>query len=263
MSTTYDDRPTRPRPGTTAAGERKPQLSPEQRLFAQYIHEVERARQHEQEALRQLRAGLGQLAARGHQVAHQQPIAHAQPASSYVHAPYERVQRPARRSNRRSRRWIVFLLAAVLAVTGWMVFRGDDEASTSGMPAGHDMSKMGSSNTSGKVAPGQQIDVDLGEFYVKPAYKKVPSGTVGFTVSNSGKAEHEFMIASLDDLPQDEVENMSSREVHNKVIASKHGVTAGSSGFSVEADLEPGKYLLFCNLPGHYSQGQSTVIEVV
>jgi len=43
------------------------------------------------------------------------------------------------------------------------------------MPAGHDMSKMGASSSgssaggAAKTALGRQVDVDLGEFYVKPA----------------------------------------------------------------------------------------------
>lgn len=268
MTTTYSrgtqppasDAPRATRPAQTA-------ISAEMRLMIKYLAEVDRARQHEHAALRQLQSDLTQLMGRAPQAPSPAPrrapaaaydgSAYATPRDAYAPDAYEPEVRP--------RRGILILLAvaAVLGVVGWVVFTGDDEAASSsgaGSMAGHDMSKMG--GATGATAPAQEVGVDLGEFFVKPQYGKVGAGKVTFTVSNSGKTEHEFMIANVDDLPQEDVEQLSSDDVHAKVIASKHGLTSGAEE-DVTADLAPGTYLLFCNLPGHFGQGQSATIEVV
>ncbi len=91
--------------------------------------------------------------------------------------------------------------------------------------------------------------------------RSVPAGKVTFVVRNAGTMEHEFVAIKT---------NRPSRALPMK---GQQASEVGSQGAIEELapgrtkrltlTLAPGKYVLLCNLPGHYKRGQVTTLLVV
>ena len=123
------------------------------------------------------------------------------------------------------------------------------------------------------AAPAQVIGVKLEDSTTDPAIKHmriildrdvVKPGRVTLKTENLSKTlVHEVLIARDDgrnDLPYD-----TKRAVVNERRAHSLGevgdLPAGKTG-SLTLDLKPGKYVLFCNEPGHYKDGMLTKLTV-
>jgi uncharacterized cupredoxin-like copper-binding protein len=130
---------------------------------------------------------------------------------------------------------------------------------------------------------GKVVKVELGEsgstFFVKPDQTTVEAGKVTFAVTNVGELYHEFIVYSnLDgvaagDLPINEEEDEADLVEENIVGeapyatppivpsdrepgAADHHIRGGGWGAELTVDLEAGKYILLCNLSGHYTQAK-------
>lgn len=93
----------------------------------------------------------------------------------------------------------------------------------------------------------------------------VHSGMVTFDVTDeSTSIEHEFLIAdlntSLDGVPYNDKKGRveESKLQHVKELGD---LKPGESG-QMTLDLKPGKYLVFCNIAGHYMAGMRNVLTV-
>lgn len=91
------------------------------------------------------------------------------------------------------------------------------------------------------------------------------AGEVTFTVANEGSIGHEFLVVKTDiepgKIPLDGdsfPEPADGLEVVNEIGEFPQGTTE-----SLTLMLEPGKYQLVCNLPGHYAAGMHTGFEVL
>ena len=118
----------------------------------------------------------------------------------------------------------------------------------SGMPM------MGGSSAS--VGGMRTVRVELGEMYVKPSMMSVPAGKVKFVARNMGKVEHELMVERMPiklEAPGKPVEDAALGMIQD--MGPMH------SG-QMAVNLKPGKYELFCNVPGHYAAGQHTTFTV-
>jgi uncharacterized cupredoxin-like copper-binding protein len=96
--------------------------------------------------------------------------------------------------------------------------------------------------------------------------KSVHKGPVTFEVTNkSSGIQHEFLVAplsvALDKVPYDETKGRV-KEAALPGIKELGDLEPGKSG-SMTLDLETGKYLLFCNLPGHFKSGMYRVLTVM
>ena len=114
------------------------------------------------------------------------------------------------------------------------------------------------------------------EFSLVPETKTVPAGQVEFTVANEGTIEHEVIFIRTDrdsgDLPPDAAGG-AAEDGAVTPIGSGHGDGGGDpahvgahfhagEGGTVTVDLEPGRYALVCNLPGHYASGMHANLVV-
>ena len=110
------------------------------------------------------------------------------------------------------------------------------------------------SATAGSVA------VTLSEFAVSPNIRAVPAGSVTFSVTNTGKLEHEFVIlrtsTAADALPQKGTQ--ASEAGHVDEI---EGIKPGEAD-SLTVSLAPGHYAVICNLPDHYAAGMYADLTV-
>jgi uncharacterized cupredoxin-like copper-binding protein len=109
------------------------------------------------------------------------------------------------------------------------------------------------------------LDLSKATMGLKLSVAKAPAGLVTFKVTNTSKDTiHEMIVMYLADptKPLPYVDN------DNKVDEDKAGdkgevseLDPGKSG-SLSVALKPGKYLLICNVPGHYAAGMWTEFEV-
>lgn len=125
---------------------------------------------------------------------------------------------------------------------------------------------------------GTVVNVELGEasskkYFVKVDKDTVKAGKVTFKVTNNGKDYHEFIVIKSDldpgDLPidakegkvaEDEVEIIGEAPYAKPPIvpadkepgAEDHHIRGEGWGAELTLDLKAGKYVLLCNLEGHY-----------
>ncbi len=113
------------------------------------------------------------------------------------------------------------------------------------------------------AAPG--LDLSQATMGIKTDPASVPAGDVTFNVTNSSKDTiHEMIVMYLADptKPLPYIDNES--RVDEDKAGDKGEVSEldpGKSG-SLTVNLQPGKYLLICNVPGHYAAGMWTEFEV-
>ena len=128
-------------------------------------------------------------------------------------------------------------------------------------------------------ASASTVNVQLGEegskFFVKVDKTSVSAGTVTFAIDNVGTMHHELAIFKTD-LPADklpmnddgkvdeEKAGMIAEAVYTKPLRGDedHRIRDGR-GVNFTIDLKPGKYVLLCNLAGHYKAGQYIAFTVV
>jgi len=104
------------------------------------------------------------------------------------------------------------------------------------------------------------------EYSIKLSTESVKGGNVGIKVENTGKIEHE-LVAFRTDLDEAALPLGSDGKIDEKGEGITHldpeaeGVAPGKNQ-SISVDLVPGRYVLVCNLPGHYQQGMHAVLTV-
>ena len=153
---------------------------------------------------------------------------------------------------------LIFLLALLSFGVAACGDDGETAESTAGEPAG--------------AATENVVKVQLGEnpdgYFVKVDRNTVPAGTTTFVIDNVGTMHHEMAIFKTDlapgELPltddgkvDEEKAGLVAEAVYARPVrgGEDHRIRDGR-GVNFTIDLEPGKYVLLCNLPGHYAAGQ-------
>ena len=90
----------------------------------------------------------------------------------------------------------------------------------------------------------------------------IPAGVVNFQVSNSGAVAHEFVVirsdVAADGLP---IDGATADEGGLDILLRIQEFPARTAQSGV-LELEPGQYLLFCNVPAHYALGMAVSVTV-
>jgi uncharacterized cupredoxin-like copper-binding protein len=131
---------------------------------------------------------------------------------------------------------------------------------------GHYLAGMHTAFTVGPAAaPPAVLPVVERDFAIQTQAAATAGGLVDFTVSNTGPSPHEFLIFQADqnpaDLPLKDGRVDEESDQITKVFDSGDNITPGASK-TFHAALSPGKYVLVCNLPGHYLAGMHTALIV-
>lgn len=113
------------------------------------------------------------------------------------------------------------------------------------------------------AAPG--VDLSKATMGITATPVTVPAGDVTFDVTNTSKdMVHEMLVLYLAD-PTKPLPYIADDDRVDEENANDKGEVSeldpGKSG-SLTLTLDPGKYLLICNVPGHYSGGMWTEIDV-
>jgi uncharacterized cupredoxin-like copper-binding protein len=133
---------------------------------------------------------------------------------------------------------------------------------------GDDGTTATNAETEAAAAPtAQSIEIKMGEFFFDPKNATAKVGPTTIEAPNIGQTEHELVLFKSDMNPANlptEGNGAVDEEKLDKV-AEEAGeipdVEAGESK-SEEFELTPGKYVMFCNLPGHYAAGMYGTLTV-
>lgn len=86
----------------------------------------------------------------------------------------------------------------------------------------------------------------------------VPAGLVEFIVSNQGQLPHEMEIIKTD-LPFDQLplkgDRLDTKKAGQEIAEIEEDELTSGVISSLRINLTPGKYLIECNLPGHFQAG--------
>lgn len=104
--------------------------------------------------------------------------------------------------------------------------------------------------------PARTVNVHVGDYWFKLSTDRVPAGRVTLTARNVGATMHDVMIErvpiklSAPGVPVD----MAAQ-------AGFDGLEPGSASRTTVV-LAPGRYAIFCSVPGHYQAGQHGELTV-
>lgn len=162
---------------------------------------------------------------------------------------------------------LLLLLLAMLSSFGLAACADDDssaESTTAGTAAAADAEGV--------------VNVQLGEagakYFITIDKDTVRAGTTRFVIDNVGSMHHEMAIFKTDldpaDLPltdegkvDEEKAGLVAEAVYTRPLRGDedHRIRDGR-GVDFTVDLPPGKYVLLCNLAGHYTKGQYVAFTV-
>jgi uncharacterized cupredoxin-like copper-binding protein len=106
------------------------------------------------------------------------------------------------------------------------------------------------------------VGAELSEWAIKLDSSTGKAGAITFSVNNKGEKVHEFVIVKTDlkadSLPvvDDEVDESAFTPV-DEIEDIEAGATP-----SLAVDLQPGHYVILCNLTSHYQKGMHADFDV-
>lgn len=111
-------------------------------------------------------------------------------------------------------------------------------------------------------ATAKTVNVTLKEFTLKATAAKAPAGKVTFVVKNAGQLEHEFVLVRTTKAPGAlPLKGQKASFPSSSELAELEHIQPGQTK-RVTVTLKASKYVLLCNLPGHYQAGQRAGFRV-
>lgn len=114
---------------------------------------------------------------------------------------------------------------------------------------------------------GTALNAELDEYTITLDRSSLPAGDVDITAENVGQVEHELIVAqtdfAADSLPlgQNRVDEERIENQGGEIVGEIEEFPPGETE-TATFTLDPGSYVLFCNLPGHYELGMHTTLTV-
>lgn len=102
----------------------------------------------------------------------------------------------------------------------------------------------------------------LADYSIALSAARVPAGELTVKAVNKGTTEHEVVFVKTD-LPEDKLPVVDNK-VDEKQVEVVDEIEKFSAGKSEKATfkLEPGRYVLICNITAHYGLGMYTALTV-
>jgi uncharacterized cupredoxin-like copper-binding protein len=107
---------------------------------------------------------------------------------------------------------------------------------------------------------GSAVSVALDEWKLVPAQVTVRHGRISFVVRNDGTMDHEFVVLRSD-LHHHSLKVNGGRAIEKGRVAEIPLIPSGTTR-RLTLTVRPGKYVLLCNLLGHYQAGQYAALRV-
>ena len=102
---------------------------------------------------------------------------------------------------------------------------------------------------------GSQLIVEMTDYKVTANVPSVKAGSTKIGVRNLASQMHSFEVLKTD-LPHDKlpIDGVTAKAKEDGKVGGIESIAPGGSA-SVTLDLAPGKYVLICNVAGHYQLG--------
>lgn len=116
---------------------------------------------------------------------------------------------------------------------------------------------------------GATLTIKMGDFYFSPKNATAKAGLTTIEAPNEGAMEHELVLFKTNmnpaKLPTEANGDVDEEKLDESEAAEEMGeipdVEPGETK-SEQFNLTPGKYVMFCNIPGHYKQGMYGTLTV-
>ena len=169
------------------------------------------------------------------------------------------------------RRTAIFGLVFIAAIAMLAAACGGGDTKVAPEPDPDPGANAAPGNVEDPPAGATQVDVQLVEFKVVPDPESVPAGTIYFLAGNNGGEAHELVIVRSDVAPGDLPVGDDGRIPEDEIdlVDEIEPFSAGSDA-SIALDLEPGAYVLLCNIAeeeggeieSHYQKGMFAAFTV-
>src|SRR4051812_4593456 len=116
-----------------------------------------------------------------------------------------------------------------------------------------------SKSKSAAPAAAGPVKVRLTDFKIAPSASTVSAGKVTFAATNAGKDEHEMVVVRTNKQPS---QLRKGNEASEAGSVGEISETKPGASKQVTLNLEPGRYVLLCNVPGHFMAGMYTTLTV-
>jgi plastocyanin len=156
------------------------------------------------------------------------------------------------------RRALVLLVSATTAA-GLLAGCGSDSNSSSGDGASTPTQPAAETSNAVSAADGK-VTVDANEYAFDPKAITAKPGKLEITLDNKGKIPHELVVLKTDEAPGS-LKISGGRVSEDASIGEVSEIDGGGSK-SATVDVQPGKYVYVCNIPGHYGDGMRGQITV-
>jgi uncharacterized cupredoxin-like copper-binding protein len=155
------------------------------------------------------------------------------------------------------RRVMVMVMTLAFGV-GAVAGCGDDDDSDTASTGGGGVTVPAATGTPVSVIAVDKSDTAQ-SFTLEPS--SVKAGPVTFTFQNTGERQHEMVLLKTD-TPFDQLEVGADHKVSEDSSVGEIPETDAGQTVSKTMDLEPGNYVLVCNIEKHYEQGMRVAFTV-
>lgn len=124
------------------------------------------------------------------------------------------------------------------------------------------VSACGGAATSDTGGDVPTLYLDMSDFKIVSDHATVPTGRVVLGIRNHASMLHELKVIKTDlDPDKLPIDAATAKAKEDGQAGELLNITAGASRKLV-LDLTPGKYVLVCNIAGHYQLGMRVGLEV-
>jgi uncharacterized cupredoxin-like copper-binding protein len=106
------------------------------------------------------------------------------------------------------------------------------------------------------------LNVDLSDFKIAPDHPSVPAGRTVFGIRNHASMLHELKVIKTDLDPDKLTIDAAAAKANEDGKAGELLNIAAGASRKLVLELGPGKYVLICNVAGHYQLGMRVGLEV-
>jgi uncharacterized cupredoxin-like copper-binding protein len=119
----------------------------------------------------------------------------------------------------------------------------------------------GCSQAAENIPADVDVAVHMQDYKVILSVASVKPGTVRFGIKNEGNMEHSFELIKTD-LPFDKLPTTGDAKAKEDGLVKEVKSLGVGKVSVVSADLAAGKYVVICNVAGHYQLGMRAALTV-
>jgi len=114
-----------------------------------------------------------------------------------------------------------------------------------------------------ETLPGDvQVAVEMKDYSIALSVTSVKAGVVKFGVRNMGGMPHQFDLIKTDLAPDKlPIDSAAAKAKEDGLVKQVLNIGPGKVA-TTSADLQPGHYVIICNVAGHYQLGMRAELKV-